>query len=150
MFTDNNVPEYIRNWPISSWKKHFIRYMISTNKYTVFPRLSLSTNTGSDGQHHNKIHNLFETQLLEGKKIWVFPFLKKTSLKYNSEFKLVRPYPINKFSERLVFEQNLSNRKEDYFFKLFPFRSTFYLKVFIVSILNDLSIILKKIIKYLN
>lgn len=63
--SDNTVPQDIRLWPASSWKKYFIKYMIEFNKYFVYPRVAYTTNFGDAGQHH-KGSNLFQSPLQYG------------------------------------------------------------------------------------
>jgi hypothetical protein len=38
------IPDYILHWPESSWKKYFAAYLVESNKYFVYPRISLTTN----------------------------------------------------------------------------------------------------------
>lgn len=52
----DRIPSEIINWPSSSWLKLFIKYLVDTNKYFVYPKVSLSTNFGDSGTH-NKISN---------------------------------------------------------------------------------------------
>ncbi|MFM5275484.1 glycosyltransferase [Aeromonas caviae] len=69
-FSDDTVPDYISRWPKSSWKKHYIRYLIQENKYFMYPHFSLSSNTGADGENHKGILNLWKVNLLSGDKKW--------------------------------------------------------------------------------
>ena len=45
------------SWPDTSWKKHFCAYLIHTDKYFVFPRISLTTNFNDPGTHLKKQDN---------------------------------------------------------------------------------------------
>lgn len=49
---EDGVPEDVIKWPNSSWKKYFIKYMVSQNLYFSFPRISLTTNFMDPGTHH--------------------------------------------------------------------------------------------------
>lgn len=69
-FSDSNVPEYVCNWPTTSWKKHFTRYLIQENKYFLYPRISLCNNPGLDGENHKNIGNIFSVNILDGEKKW--------------------------------------------------------------------------------
>jgi len=43
------IPDYILNWPPTSWKRFFVAYLVLTDKYFVFPRYSLTTNFNDPG-----------------------------------------------------------------------------------------------------
>ena len=49
---DQALPYEIRQWPDSSWKKYFIKFMVEKDKYFVYPRQSFTTNFGDLGRHH--------------------------------------------------------------------------------------------------
>lgn len=49
---DQALPYEIRQWPDSSWKKYFIKFMVDKDKYFVYPRHSFTTNFGDLGSHH--------------------------------------------------------------------------------------------------
>jgi hypothetical protein len=49
---ENDIPENVTRWPDSSWLKYYIRYIVKTNRYFVYPRVSLTTNFVDKGQHH--------------------------------------------------------------------------------------------------
>jgi hypothetical protein len=56
------LPDYIKKWDLSSWKKLFVSYMISTDRYFVFPNTSFSTNFEDEGTNASKT-GLFQVQL---------------------------------------------------------------------------------------
>jgi len=64
---DASVPYSVRQWPDSSWKKFFIKFMIDRKKFFVYPRYSFTTNFGDKGRHH-KGTNLFQAPLIQGEK----------------------------------------------------------------------------------
>jgi len=49
-----SIPESVKNWPQTSWKKYFIAYMVDCKSYFVYPRFSFSTNFGDNGTHDKK------------------------------------------------------------------------------------------------
>ena len=57
------VPKDVRSWPDTSWKKHFISYMVERDLYCAIPRLSYVTNFADPGVHimHNLNH--FQVEL---------------------------------------------------------------------------------------
>lgn len=65
---DKDLPPNVRRWPSSSWKKYFIKYMIETDKYFVYPFESYSTNFGDVGQHFWKQKNDFQSVICKNNK----------------------------------------------------------------------------------
>jgi len=49
----DSVPEYVKKWKSSSWKKYFALYLAEAGKYFVYPYVSLSTNVSDPGGFHN-------------------------------------------------------------------------------------------------
>ena len=45
------IPEQVKEWPESSWKKYFHAYLIENDLYFVYPYVSLSTNCADAGTH---------------------------------------------------------------------------------------------------
>jgi hypothetical protein len=45
------IPHYIFRWPETSWKKYFAAYLMDSEKYFVYPRISLTTNFFDAGTH---------------------------------------------------------------------------------------------------
>ena len=48
------IPESVKLWPRSSWKRYFAAYLKIRNLYFVYPRISQSTNFGDSGVHQRK------------------------------------------------------------------------------------------------
>lgn len=46
------LPQTVKNWPESSWKKYFSAYLVQTNKYFVYPYHTYSTNVSDEGGTH--------------------------------------------------------------------------------------------------
>ncbi len=84
---DEKIPLFVRGWGSTSWKKYFIKYLIYTNKYFVFPRISLSTNFGDPGENNGYKNTLHQVNLLIGEKKWTFASLNN-GIKYDQFFKL--------------------------------------------------------------
>lgn len=63
---------YIKEWD-KAWSKYFFAYLISTNRFTVFPYISHSTNFNDGGGVHGGTSNaIFQVPLLSGKKCYNF------------------------------------------------------------------------------
>ncbi|MGP8307238.1 glycosyltransferase [Vibrio sp. YIC-376] len=86
MFHDDLLPSYICLWPKSSWKKHFLRYMVHTNKYSIYPYFSLTTNPGEDGTHHKAVGATWQSNLLIEDKNWEIKDFDSCKVIYNSHF----------------------------------------------------------------
>lgn len=83
------LPRNARNWPnTSSWKKKYYEYMISNNKYFLYPVNSYSTNLGDPGEHFTIKTNDFNSPLFLGKKDLNFCAFENNSIKYNERNEL--------------------------------------------------------------
>jgi len=82
----DNLPEKILKWPESSWKKYFNKYQADSNKYFVYPRVSLTTNFGDAGTHYNYVGSLLQVNLLLKNKNWNFSRLKHSIAVYDCYF----------------------------------------------------------------
>ncbi len=47
----DNVPVNVSSWSDRSWLKYYIKYLVDTDKYFLYPRISFTTNFGDDGEH---------------------------------------------------------------------------------------------------
>lgn len=98
-----NVPDNIRNWRASSWKKYFSYYMIETGRYFVYPRISLTTNFSEPGTHIVEEKSIFQRPLLHEPKPFVFVSPDQTCAVYDAfceiipeKLKLLAP-PLTKY-----------------------------------------------------
>lgn len=82
------VPDEIVQWPDSSWKKHYINYLISTGRYFVYPRSSLSTNFGDSGTHMHRTNNFYQVPIELGERDYRFCSLEESASKYDAHFEL--------------------------------------------------------------
>jgi len=85
----DKLPDPIRNWPESSWLKYFIKYLVSENKYFVYPKVSLSTNFGDSGTHNLESDTSYQVPLAYswGEK-YRFQLIKDSINIYDSFFEL--------------------------------------------------------------
>jgi hypothetical protein len=88
----------------------FIKYLIVTEQYFVYPRISLSTNFGDPGTNNGCKNNLHQVNLLIGEKQWQFASLHE-GICYDAFFEIEG---LNKFGERNILKQN------NVFFDLLP------------------------------
>ncbi|PNW26693.1 hypothetical protein [Formosa algae] len=62
------LPAHIKNWPETSWLKYFIKYLVCTNRFFVYPKSSLSTNFGDSGSHNINKNLTYQVPLFIGKE----------------------------------------------------------------------------------
>ncbi|HEY5587481.1 MAG TPA: glycosyltransferase [Candidatus Paceibacterota bacterium] len=111
------IPTQVRKWSEQSWKKFYIAYLVETNKYFVFPRISLTTNFSSDaGTHLSQMPNdNFQVPLLLKYKNLNFSKFNESLAVYDSYFE-IKAYCIKKlnpFLEKYDFECDLYGMKSD-------------------------------------
>ena len=80
-------PQKLAEWPESSWKKYYIQYLIDSNRYFVYPRISLSTNSGDKGTNHGGGGN-FQVSLLLDLKTYKFSNLQESLARYDSHYEI--------------------------------------------------------------
>jgi hypothetical protein len=54
------LPKVVQKWSNRSFKKEYIKYLISENKFFVFPRKSFVTNYGDKGEHFQENDTKFQ------------------------------------------------------------------------------------------
>ncbi|WP_157982819.1 glycosyltransferase [Aliidiomarina minuta] len=137
--------DFVGKWPSTSWKKHFIRYMELQNLYFVFPYFGYSTNMGDDGSHHNYIFKLFTSALELGEPNLKLPEVSSNPIWYDSCFRLEKrsetPAP------QTLLTANMTDDPATEFYKRFPYRTTFYFRVFLLALLVDAKKTLHKLSK---
>jgi hypothetical protein len=79
----SNIPLYLQSWPESSWLKYHDRYLIETNRYFVYPYVSLTTNFSDAGEHAHFTVNDHQVELQYNKKEYSFAKLLDDSIRYN-------------------------------------------------------------------
>ncbi|EKO3701883.1 hypothetical protein P0F11_003041 [Vibrio metschnikovii] len=87
-FEDEQVPLFVSSWSSSSWKKHFCRYLVKENKLVLFPRYSLTSNSGADGSHEAGIGTLYSVPLVLGNRDWEIPSINESKSVYDVNFNL--------------------------------------------------------------
>lgn len=84
---DANTPEYVASWPKSSWLKYYIKYLIETNRYFLYPRISLTTNFADAGTNILKSNSTYQVSLLwNSKKEWSFSEIEDSQAIYDAFF----------------------------------------------------------------
>jgi len=62
-----DMPNQIKTWT-RAWSKYYYAYLLDTDKYFVFPQISLSTNFNDGGEHGEGDSTIVQVDLLFGKK----------------------------------------------------------------------------------
>jgi len=94
------LPSYVRRWSEHSWKKHFMRYLIQTNRYFVYPRASHSTNFHDKGTH-SQAEALFQVPLSHQDTYGKLGSVAQSLAIYDAYFELM-PNCLNKLIDNLL------------------------------------------------
>ncbi len=85
------LPENVKSWPASSWKKYFYKYMVKYDKYFVYPAVSLVSNFGDKGTHYSYpvpyLQVPIETRM--ARKDYSFISFNESYNKYDAYFELL-------------------------------------------------------------
>ncbi len=57
------LPEGVKAWPETSWKKYFYKYIVEKDLYFVYPQISYSTNFGDIGTHFSSATQNYQVRL---------------------------------------------------------------------------------------
>lgn len=80
----DQLPRQIEAWKPSSWKKYYIKYLVETGRYFVYPRVSLSTNTAKPGVHMKRAVSIYQTPIdLAADRHWRFLSLEASLALYD-------------------------------------------------------------------
>jgi hypothetical protein len=82
------------------WFPILARFVMTTNRYFVFPRVSLTTGCGDAGTHFAQASRFFEAPLQRGKCRYDFKSLADADAVYDSFFEL-RPDRLNRLTDQV-------------------------------------------------
>lgn len=85
---DGYIPSYIAKWNQQSWLKYYMRYIVETKKYFVYPYVALSTNASDIGEHCSTPNNDYQIALLQGDKEYKFASISD-AIKYDIFFERI-------------------------------------------------------------
>lgn len=86
--SDGIIPDYVANWKSSSWLKYFMKYIAETNRFFIYPYVSLATNHSDVGEHCSVENNDYHVPMLEGTIQYRFPHTND-AIKYDAFFERV-------------------------------------------------------------
>ena len=82
------LPSSVQKWNETSFKKVFIQYLIETNRFIVYPRMSYVTNMGEAGLHSFDSYKQFQVVLANGHRILHLSSFDDSLSKYDAFFEL--------------------------------------------------------------
>jgi hypothetical protein len=85
----DKIPESVKNWPESSWKKYFAKYLAEKQKFFVYPNVSYSTTFADIGVHWKDNMSFFQVMLeLQESPDFEFVSLDESHNKYDAYFEI--------------------------------------------------------------
>lgn len=113
------IPINVADWPTTSWKKYFMKYLIDKEKYFVYPRFSLTTNFGDPGVHFHKKLYFQHVPLLATNRNFNFKNLQYSHSVYDANCEII-PRCLNLLQSDL--------NKYDYTVDLYGVKSIYQIK----------------------
>lgn len=110
----DDIPHDIRGWPESSWLKLYNAYIITLDKFFVYPYRSLTTNFGDPGQHFHIASSRFQVPIQQRSMDYRFITLQDSLAVYDAYCEVL-PSSLKKQNPRLAgydFTVNLYGCKE--------------------------------------
>lgn len=88
---NDKIPEKVKTWPESSWKKYFYKYMVEKDLFFVYPQIAFSTNFGDTGENLTKQTQVYQVILenYEKGKEYCFPLFGESNNKYDAYFEIL-------------------------------------------------------------
>ncbi len=79
------LPQQAATWvPDKSWKRSFLEYLIDTDRYFVFPRVSLTSNCGDIGENFPYATIDYASPLSLGPRDWRFASWNHQAIRYDA------------------------------------------------------------------
>jgi hypothetical protein len=81
----DTIPRYVLSWSDKSWLKYYITYLIETNRYFFYPKISLTTNFSDAGTHVSADSTIYQVPLLyDDRKTYRFSRLEDSGAVYDA------------------------------------------------------------------
>jgi len=85
----DKLPDVVKKWPESSWKKYFYKYMVDFDLYFVYPYISYATNYADIGVHYPSATTVLQVPLMSiFKETFLFPEFEKSNIIYDAYFEI--------------------------------------------------------------
>ena len=91
----SDMPKFVANWSSSSWLNYFIKYLIESDKYFIYPKKSLTSNFSDAGTHVNSDNTNYQVPLDECKRVYHFSELEESRCVYDAFFESQRMIDIH-------------------------------------------------------
>lgn len=89
IINDNDLlPDQVKGWPNTSWKKYFFKYMVETDKYFVYPYMPFSTNFCDAGIHIQTYKNELQVPMEWRKRDLSFVDFSNADVIYDAYYEL--------------------------------------------------------------
>lgn len=83
----DNVPANVSSWSDKSWLKYYIKYVIETDRYFLYPRISMTTNFGDEGTHAKSADTDLQVVMSgKSKRDYCFSNLSESDAVYDAFF----------------------------------------------------------------
>lgn len=116
-----DIPDFVKGWT-RAWSKYYIAYVVDTNKYVLFPHISVTTNFNDAGGEHGGGNNAVQVNLLQGNRSYIFP-----------EIGNIIRYDI--YTNNLkIYEWLPEKYRDDTCLDIYGFRTSFYGKRYVLSL----------------
>ena len=131
LLEDNKeLPENVYSWSNKSWLKFYISYLIETNKYFLYPKVSLSSNFSDPGTHIQNDNTAYQVPLsLQQNKNYVFSNLVESQSVYDA------------FFENQNLPEHLGYSKDQITIDLYGYRTKFETRYLLSSQILDYKIL---------
>lgn len=82
---NDRIPDEVKSWPESSWKKYFFKYIVEKDLYFVFPYNSYSSNWGDSGVNFESEYLFARVPMVYGKRSgFLFPHFEDSDVVYDA------------------------------------------------------------------
>ena len=98
---DAYIPDDAVSWPDSSWKKYYLKYLVETDRFFVYPREALSTSFQDAGLHQVDATIALQAQLQYFKEAYRLQHLENSCCVYDAWHNLL-PDRLNRFVPELI------------------------------------------------
>lgn len=94
------IPRLLHAWGAKSWKRFFIKYLVETDRFFVYPRASLTSNTARPGTHTKRPVSIYQTPLDLRPRQWRFTDPDRSIAVYDAFYEL-RPEALRRAEPQL-------------------------------------------------
>lgn len=82
----DDIPATVTNWSPNSWLKYYIKYLVVTDRYFLYPRESMTTNFSAAGTHIASESTTYQVPLCRNREKFPFVGIDDSGAVYDSFF----------------------------------------------------------------